>query len=330
MSAADDASFEMADLGTSWPHDGFFDPLALDEGTASRILDGLGPDDVPPGYVGLARLLAAASAPAHADELEEEATVIAAYVGEPIQTVELPVQTTQPPSRRRRGTLVRGLVAQKVAVAAVSGGLLVGGAAAAAATGSLPSAAQGVASQVLSFVGLDVPVPSTSAGRHPVTRGTSGTPPRTALTGPGSAHSGSASCVAPCGGLLPPGANSSAGAVASGAPVGTPNPGRTGTTSSASKGASSAGTTRADNASGGASTAGSGNAGSNPGPGTATGTSRGSSDTGSGAAGGAGSGAAGGAGSGAGGAGSGAGNAGSHPGAGGANSSSQGQAHGKP
>ncbi|HEY1635002.1 MAG TPA: hypothetical protein VGF64_09610 [Acidimicrobiales bacterium] len=313
MSPADDASFEIADLGTSWPHHGLFDPLALDEGTASRILDGLGPDDVPPGYVGLARLLAAASAPAHADELEEEATVIAAFLGEPIQTVELPIQTTQPPSRRRRGTLVRGLVSQKVAVAAVAGGLVVGGAAAAAATGSLPSAAQGVASQVLSFVGLDVPGPSNSAGHHPVTPGTSGTPPTTALTGPGSADSGSASCIAPCGGLLPPGAKSSAGAAASGAPAGTPNP-ATGTTSSASKGASSAGTTRADNASGGASTAGSGNAGSNPGPGATTGTSRGSSDTGSGA----------------GGAGSGAGNAGSHQGGGGANSSSQGQAHGKP
>ena len=66
MSPADDAYSEMADLGASWPRHSVFDPLTLDEGTASRILDGLGQADVPPGYVGLAKLLGAASAPRNA------------------------------------------------------------------------------------------------------------------------------------------------------------------------------------------------------------------------------------------------------------------------
>ena len=99
MGSSDDAYSEMADLGASWPRHRFSDPLALDEGTASRILDGLGQADVPPGYVGLAKALAAASAPAFATELEGEATVIAAFVAEPAQTVELPIQTVQLPSQ---------------------------------------------------------------------------------------------------------------------------------------------------------------------------------------------------------------------------------------
>jgi hypothetical protein len=54
--------------------------LPLDDDTAERLLAArLHPADAPPGYAGVARLLRAADAPAHPDELAGEPTALAMY-----------------------------------------------------------------------------------------------------------------------------------------------------------------------------------------------------------------------------------------------------------
>jgi hypothetical protein len=54
--------------------------LPLDPGTAERLLAGrLDPADAPPGYAGVARLLQAAAAPAHPDELAGEPAALAMF-----------------------------------------------------------------------------------------------------------------------------------------------------------------------------------------------------------------------------------------------------------
>jgi hypothetical protein len=280
MSSPDDASFEMPESGAFWPDYRFFDPLALDQGTASRILDGLGQADVPPAYVSLAKVLAAASAPGRPEELEGEATVVAAFVGQRARTVELPAKNGELRPLDRRGLIVSRLVAQKVAAVAVAGGLALGGGLAAAATGSLPGAAQGVAFGALGFMGIDVPGPNSHRGGHPNARGRSGAPPTSTPVPPRSAKPGATTCDAPCGGQLPPGANGLPDTEGSGAPVATP--GGTGTGNSASAGGTSAGHSRSDRIGGGASSAGSTSATSDPGSGTATGSSRRATKPGSG------------------------------------------------
>ena len=53
-------------------------PLPLDTNTADRLLAGaIGPEDAPPGYAELAKLLQAASAEPTAEELAREAEVVA-------------------------------------------------------------------------------------------------------------------------------------------------------------------------------------------------------------------------------------------------------------
>src|SRR4051812_4801622 len=122
MSSPDDASFEMPDSGAFGPGCRYFDPLALDEGTASRILDGLCQADVPPAYAGLAKVLATASAPGRPEELEGQATVVAAFVGQRARTVELPAQNGELRPLDRRRLIASRLAAPKVAAVAVAGG----------------------------------------------------------------------------------------------------------------------------------------------------------------------------------------------------------------
>jgi hypothetical protein len=134
-----------------------------------------------------------------------------------------------------------------------------------ASAGSLPGAAQDVASSMLAKVGISVPGPNEHAGTHPSVRGPSDASSdavthsdiaelatTTDLTGvdKGAAISGAASD-----GKSQAGQHGSASA-----PVDTPNSGGTGTADTASGGKSSQGTSTADAASGGASSAGSGNA----------------------------------------------------------------------
>ena len=137
-----------------------------------------------------------------------------------------------------------------------------------ALAGTLPGAAQDIASAMLAKAGVTVPGPNENAGDHPNTRGTSpesNVPVTPSSAGKGSEISdlatsdlsglekGAAVSTAASGGKSKAGEDHAA-------PVETPNAGGSGTADTASGGASSAGTTKADEASGGHSSAGSENA----------------------------------------------------------------------
>jgi hypothetical protein len=142
--------------------------LPLDTDTADRLLAGsVAPEDAPPGYGGVATLLAAvADSPAGGDFSRESETVglIAAVVrsSQP--------KTTKP---RRRSIVPRLRLATAFATVAlaVTTGL--------AFAGSLPGAAQDVASTMLDQVGVSVPGPDSNAGDHPNVRGKSSDAPVT-------------------------------------------------------------------------------------------------------------------------------------------------------
>jgi hypothetical protein len=110
------------------PHPGA-DPLALDDADVERLLDGtVGVADAPPGYAGVAELLAATAAPPTARELAGQAAVLAELRALTRSRRPAAAGTARAPRRRRRAGL---------AVVLVAGALAVGGTAA-AATGHLP------------------------------------------------------------------------------------------------------------------------------------------------------------------------------------------------
>jgi len=127
---------------------------ALDEGSASRLLQGIvHPDDAPPGYGAVADLLnSAARLPLGA--VSEE--VAAATVSAMVEVIRDALVRT--PEISRRKTMLGKLLAGKALAAVAVIGLTASGAA--AATGSLPDPAQEVVSDALSKVGVDVPHPN--------------------------------------------------------------------------------------------------------------------------------------------------------------------------
>jgi hypothetical protein len=151
-------------------------PLPLDGETAERLLAGrVAVEDAPPGYGPVLRLLDAASADVSAEELRRESEAVAAF--------SHAVRSSRAPSRSTRASMPFGLTrARLVALAIVAGLATTTGLAAA---GSLPGAAQDIASRVLEKLGISVP----AANAHPGTRaedpGGSATAPG-ALSRPGS------------------------------------------------------------------------------------------------------------------------------------------------
>lgn len=133
------------------------DNLVPDRRTAEQLL--IGQDD--PRFRELVRLLAAASAPAAPDELDGADRLAPVLAAEARAALDAPM-----PSPRRR------MVLRVVTVAAAA--LLVLSSAL-AAFGALPGAAQSVARNVLSKIGVTVPGPNAHAGDHPNTRGRSTT-----------------------------------------------------------------------------------------------------------------------------------------------------------
>ena len=140
-----------------------------------------------------------------------------------------------------------------------------------ASAGSLPGAAQDIASAMLAKVGISVPGPNEHAGTHPSVRGSSSDASSDAVTRSDTAElatttdltgvdKGAAVSSAASDGKSQAGQHGSASGGS--APVDTPNSGGTGTADTASGGKSSQGTSTAGAASGGASSAGSGNASS--------------------------------------------------------------------
>jgi hypothetical protein len=140
------------------------DPLALDEGTAERLLaGGLDPADAPPAYWRTAAVLAAVAAPPSPDELAGEAQAVAA-LGAVARSI---------PHRaaRRRPTVLTKVLSVKVATAAAVALLSLAGVAG-AATGTLPDPAQRAAHRMLGAAGVPSPNDHASAhGTDPTARG---------------------------------------------------------------------------------------------------------------------------------------------------------------
>src|SRR6266542_399290 len=132
------------------PQPGFrSDPLALDEGTAERLLTGgLDPADAPPAYMRTAMVLEAIAAPPSSDELADEAAAVA--------TLAAVARSSPHRAARRRPTVFTKVLSAKMAAAAAIAALSVAGVAG-AATGTLPDPAQRVAHQVLGAAGVPAP-----------------------------------------------------------------------------------------------------------------------------------------------------------------------------
>jgi hypothetical protein len=235
--------------------------LPLDAHTADRLLAGsVAPEDAPPGYAGVATFLAAAADSSRAEDLpgESEAVTLLAAVVRSSQ-----IEITRP---SRRSIVPRLKLATAFVTVALAGttGL--------AFAGSLPGAAQSIASEMLAKAGVSIPGPNSHAGDHPNVRGkSSGATVTTSNSGKGSEISelatgtdltgvakGAAISTLASGGQSQAGQHGKASAE-HGAPVETPNAGGTGTADAASGGNSSQGTSVANTASDGHSSAGSDN-----------------------------------------------------------------------
>lgn len=133
--------------------------LPLDLDTADRLLAGrVLPSDAPPGYEAVAALLHALRAPDEEHVFAPQDT--ADTLGKDGRSSLLNTM-----SASRRSTLHRF----KLAGAAFAGALIC--TTGLAFAGTLPGAAQDVASSMLSKVGVSVPGPNENAGTHPSVRG---------------------------------------------------------------------------------------------------------------------------------------------------------------
>jgi hypothetical protein len=122
-------------------------PPVADQDTLERLLDGrLDPGSAPPGHDGLARLLAAAAAPAGPEELAGEQLAMAIFAAE--------MRSHPPILSPRRTAVARKAFTMKAAAAALVAVLSLGGIAA-AATGLLPGQASPVAEQAAATTAAD-------------------------------------------------------------------------------------------------------------------------------------------------------------------------------
>jgi hypothetical protein len=122
-------------------------PSVADQDTLERLLDGrLDPGSAPPGYGGLARLLAAATAPAAPDELAGEQVAMATFAAA--------MRSHPPILSPRRTAVARKVFSLKAAAAALVAVLSIGGIAA-AATGLLPDQASPVADKAAATTAAD-------------------------------------------------------------------------------------------------------------------------------------------------------------------------------
>jgi hypothetical protein len=135
--------------------------LPLDVQTADRLLSGsVPPEDAPPGFGEVASLIAAASAVGPASRTREEQTLAML-----VAAVRSSHNETNPPPRRSSVHRLKIAAAAATAALACATGL--------AFAGSLPGAAQDVASDMLALLGVTVPGPNENAGTNPGVRGQS-------------------------------------------------------------------------------------------------------------------------------------------------------------
>jgi hypothetical protein len=160
------------------------DPLALDDETVERLLTGeLSPAQAPPGYAGVAALLAATVAPPSPEELSGQAAALAELrAATRPRRVAGTWRATRPPRRRRAGLAAVVLV-----------GAVATGGAAAAASGHLPGPVREAARSILGPLGGGAPAPPSRPGSPPGPVATGGPASAGATTGPqGSQPTGTA------------------------------------------------------------------------------------------------------------------------------------------
>ena len=230
MSGWDDLPHEMP-IGT------------IDEDTTDRLLAGrIHPDDAPPGYAGVARILQAAGSLPRSGHLSREAELVAA--AREVTGLRSPPGGGAGGSRARHRRALAGLI--------VTGALL--GIPGLAAANALPDPAQHAVSRVLDKVGISVP----GNEDHPASTGQEISNIATTTNSVGVAKGAEISTAA-SGGKSQAGQHGHRGN--GGAPSsGSPSVGGTGRADAASNGKSTHGTTKANVKSGGRSSAGSGNA----------------------------------------------------------------------
>lgn len=138
--------------------------LSMDRQTTERLLAGkLDPDDAPPGYSGVARMVRTLAAPAGRSELEGESAAVVAATAVLQRRAIRPDASGTPVPRKAHSRFFRTKVASLVVV-----GTLIGTTGLAAA-GVLPAPIQDAASTALSKVGISVP--SSTDVTHPSSTG---------------------------------------------------------------------------------------------------------------------------------------------------------------
>jgi hypothetical protein len=150
---------DLQDLGPWGDWSGEMRPVRLDAHTADRLLAGaVNPDDAPPGYVEVSRLLGAArDVGAHPVTTRDEPTVLA-------MSAALAEHLAPAPAEKRGTSMLTKMLSLKAAAAASA--VLLGAGTAAAATGSLPNSAQTTASDVLHEIGISVPGSDSHSDGH--------------------------------------------------------------------------------------------------------------------------------------------------------------------
>ena len=230
MSGWDDLPYEMP-IGT------------MDEDTTDRLLAGrIHPDDAPPGYAGVARILQAAGSLPRSEHLSREAELVAA--AREVMGFRAPPGGGAGGSHTRHRRALAGLI--------VTGALL--GIPGLAAANALPDPAQHAVSRVLDKVGISVP----GNEDHPASTGPEISNIATTTNSIGVAKGAEISTAA-SGGKSQAGQHGHRGNGGA-ASSGTPSVGGTGRADAASNGNSTHGTTKANRESGGRSSAGSGDA----------------------------------------------------------------------
>jgi hypothetical protein len=133
--------------------------MPLDPVTDDRLLAGaIEPEDAPPAYEGVARLMKVLTAPSMESELRRQEQTIAV-----MQDV-LSTRPARSGGAHRRISVMSTSVRLRLIAATVAALLVIGTGLAFA--GSLPAGAQGVASDVLSKIGVTVPDPNSHANSH--------------------------------------------------------------------------------------------------------------------------------------------------------------------
>jgi hypothetical protein len=125
-------------------------PVRLDHDSSDRVLSGtVRPDDAPPGYAEVTRLLGQASAVDGATVAWRERDAVDAM------SAAVSARLGSRPTKPRGTPVISKLLSFKTAV--VASAVVLSAGTAAAATGSLPGSAQATASHVLHDVGISVP-----------------------------------------------------------------------------------------------------------------------------------------------------------------------------